>query len=201
MTRCDTKIMLDDNSICFCFFQWPRSLVWPKVWSCWPWDTCLFFVSSTWIQSFSWPAAWTTLRNVCAKTPRPILNFAPRGKLWPQGQSCPPVVNFVPLSWSYPLGVKFFVRPSILLHSSVHPWGWTKGWTFPLGDKWHPWGQFLREFAPTRRVCAYTTVAPRREVGAYASFKKQWPLGARGEVKNGPLILFFESIVDCDCFP
>jgi hypothetical protein len=35
---------------------------------------------------------------------RPILNFAPRGKLWPQG-------------WSYPLGVKFFVRPSILLNS------------------------------------------------------------------------------------
>jgi hypothetical protein len=34
---------------------------------------------------------------------RPILNFAPRGKLWPQGRSCPP--------W-----VKFSVHPSILLH-------------------------------------------------------------------------------------
>jgi hypothetical protein len=33
---------------------------------------------------------------------RPILNFAPKGKLWRQGRSCPPGVNFVPWGWSYP---------------------------------------------------------------------------------------------------
>jgi hypothetical protein len=138
MTRRDTKIMLDDNSICFCFFQWPRSLVWPKVWSCWPWDTCLFFVSSTWIQSFSWPAAWTTLRNVCAKTPRPILNFAPRGKLWPQELRCPPGVNFVSWGWSYSLEVKFSVCLSILLNnrecSPLGP-GVNKGVNIPPGGQ------------------------------------------------------------------
>jgi hypothetical protein len=25
---------------------------------------------------------------------RPILNFAPRGKIWPQKRSCPPAANF-----------------------------------------------------------------------------------------------------------
>jgi hypothetical protein len=38
-----------------------------------------------------------------------------RAKLWHQGRSCPPGVNFVTWGWSYPLGVKFSVRPSILL--------------------------------------------------------------------------------------
>jgi hypothetical protein len=42
---------------------------------------------------------------------RPILNFAPRGKIWSPGG------NFVPWEWSYPLGVKLSVRPSILLNS------------------------------------------------------------------------------------
>jgi hypothetical protein len=26
---------------------------------------------------------------------------------------------------------------------SVHPWGWIKGWTFPLGGKAHPWGRTM----------------------------------------------------------
>jgi hypothetical protein len=72
---------------------------------------------------------------------RPILNFTPRGKVVPQGwilsprgEFCPPGANFVPWVWSYPLGVKFSACPSILLNNSVHPWGWTKVWTFPLGD-------------------------------------------------------------------
>jgi hypothetical protein len=58
------------------------------------------------------------------KNMRPILNFAPRGELWPQGRTlipkgkfCPPGANFVPKGWSYPLGVKFSVRPSILLNN------------------------------------------------------------------------------------
>jgi hypothetical protein len=65
---------------------------------------------------------------------RPILNLSPRGKLRPQGRSCP-------------LGVKLSPEGEIIcssLHSSTetvksdHPWGWTKGWTFPLGNKFHP---------------------------------------------------------------
>jgi hypothetical protein len=46
---------------------------------------------------------------------RPILNFTPRGKLWPQGRRCPQGVNFFPWGWSYLLGVKLSV--SILLKS------------------------------------------------------------------------------------
>jgi hypothetical protein len=48
----------------------------------------------------------------CAKKNlRPILNYTPRGNLWPQGRSCPPGVNFVPWEWSYSLGVKLSVCP------------------------------------------------------------------------------------------
>jgi hypothetical protein len=58
---------------------------------------------------------------------RPILNFAPRGKLWPQGWILPPE------------GVKFSARPSILLNSrECSPLGVNEGWTFPLGAKFHP---------------------------------------------------------------
>jgi hypothetical protein len=81
---------------------------------------------------------------------RPLLNFAPRGKLWPQGWSCPPGVNFVSWDWSYPLGVKFSVCPSILLNSrECSPLGVNippKGQISPLGAKFtprcecHPWG-------------------------------------------------------------
>jgi hypothetical protein len=60
---------------------------------------------------------------------RPILNFAPRGKLWPQG-------------WSYPLGAKFSVRPSILLNSRVFtPGGERSGEHFPYGINFTPGGQ------------------------------------------------------------
>jgi hypothetical protein len=72
---------------------------------------------------------------------RPILNFTPRGKLWPPGTTLSP-------------------------RGEVIPWGLTKGRTFPLGDKvhpkfttrgkLHPWGQpillktglWLGEFSP-----------------------------------------------------
>jgi hypothetical protein len=33
------------------------------------------------------------------RTMRPILNFTPRGKLWPQGRICLPGVHFVPWVW------------------------------------------------------------------------------------------------------
>jgi hypothetical protein len=64
---------------------------------------------------------------VTGKQQRPILNLTPRGNLSPQGRSCP-------------LGAKFSVRPSLLQNSSVHPWGWTKVLTLPLGEKIPPWG-------------------------------------------------------------
>jgi hypothetical protein len=66
---------------------------------------------------------------------RPILNFTPRGKLWHQGISYPPGVTFVPWGWNSIIAPPFF-----LTVESVHTLGWTKGWTFPLGDKVHPWG-------------------------------------------------------------
>jgi hypothetical protein len=46
---------------------------------------------------------------------RPILNIAHRGKLWPQGRSCPLWVNFALWGWSYPPGGE--VRPSIIHNS------------------------------------------------------------------------------------
>jgi hypothetical protein len=75
---------------------------------------------------------------------RPILNFDPRGKLWPQGWSCPPGVNFVPWVWSYPLGVKFSVHPSILLDSMKRvftPGGERRGEHVSCGTNFTPGGQ------------------------------------------------------------
>jgi hypothetical protein len=81
---------------------------------------------------------------------RPILNFAPRGKLWPPRRSCPPRAKLsptgevVPHGRRCPLGVKLppggeilFSPPFFKTMGSVHPWGWTKGWTFSLGAKFH----------------------------------------------------------------
>jgi hypothetical protein len=55
--------------------------------------------------------------------------------LWSQGRSCPPRVKFLPCGWN-----SLFTPPFFWIEESVHCWGWTKGWTFPLGDKFHPWG-------------------------------------------------------------
>jgi hypothetical protein len=68
-------------------------------------------------------------------TLRPIHNFAHRSKLWPQGPSCPQ-------GWILSPGGEILCSP---LHSSKQQrvfncGGWTKGWTFPLGDKFHFWG-------------------------------------------------------------
>jgi hypothetical protein len=59
-------------------------------------------------------------------------NFAPWGEMWP-----PPMVKLAPRGelWSYPLRVKTFCLPlrfSEQYAESVQPWGWAKGWTFPL---------------------------------------------------------------------
>jgi hypothetical protein len=65
---------------------------------------------------------------------RPILNFAPRGKLWPRGRSCPPGVNC-------PLGVKFSVCPSILLNSrQCSPRGVIEGMNIPPRGQISPLG-------------------------------------------------------------
>jgi hypothetical protein len=69
---------------------------------------------------------------LAGKEQRPILNFAPRVKLRPQGRSCLPGVNFVPWGLSYPLGLKFSVRPSIRLNSrECSPLGVNKGVNIP----------------------------------------------------------------------
>jgi hypothetical protein len=62
---------------------------------------------------------------------RPVFDLTTRCELRP------PWVNFVPYGCTCPWVWRPSVRPSI---ESVHLWGWTKGWTFPLGDKVHPWG-------------------------------------------------------------
>jgi hypothetical protein len=76
---------------------------------------------------------------------KPILNFSPRGKLLCQVRSCPMGVKLSP-------GVKFSVRPSILLYS--------------------------RECSPLG-VNQVVNIPPRGQIA---------PLGARGEVKNGPRV-------------
>jgi hypothetical protein len=65
----------------------------------------------------------------------------PRGKLGPQGRILSPLCEVIPWGWN-----SLFAPPFFLTAESVHPWGWTKGWTFPPGDKFHTWagGQGLR---------------------------------------------------------
>jgi hypothetical protein len=50
-----------------------------------------------------------------------------------QGRRCPPgLVNFVPKGWSYPMGVKFSVCPSILLNNRERsPLGVNEGVNIP----------------------------------------------------------------------
>jgi hypothetical protein len=60
---------------------------------------------------------------------------APRGKLWPRGAKLSPRGEVIPRGWNSPFAPTFFKTLQ-----SVHPGGWTKGWTFSLGDKFHPWG-------------------------------------------------------------
>jgi hypothetical protein len=100
---------------------------WPEVefWDTWP----EVRRPETRNQSGRWrrirQSIWKIVKSAWAQ--RPILNFAPRGKLWPPG-------------------VKFSVRPSILLNSGECSPLWVnkRGWTFPLGDKFHPWGPGIK---------------------------------------------------------
>jgi hypothetical protein len=109
------------------------------------------------------PKCWQSYPKSTKMQLRPILNFDPRGKLWPhvkvvpQGWSLSPRGEVIPWGWSYPLGVKFSARPSIILNSrDCSPLGVNKGVNIP------PRGQ----------------ITPLGPIS---------PLGARGEVKNGPL--------------
>jgi hypothetical protein len=86
---------------------------------------------------------------------RPILNFAQRGKLYSQGWNCPPGVNFVPLGWSYSLGVKFFVRPSISILLNIRdssPLGVNEGVNIPPREQSSPLGA---KFTPGGKPCCY----------------------------------------------
>jgi hypothetical protein len=65
----------------------------------------------------------------------PFLTWPLGANFDPRGRSCPPRVNFVPRGWN-----SLLASPSFQTVESVHPWGWTKGWIFPLGEKFTPWG-------------------------------------------------------------
>jgi hypothetical protein len=92
---------------------------------------------------------------------RPILNFAPRGKLWPPGAIFPLGVKLSPGGGNSlfappfsqtvecsPLGVNEGVNipprgQSSPLRGQVHPWGakfTPEGPSSPLGGQVHPWG-------------------------------------------------------------
>jgi hypothetical protein len=136
--------------------------------SAWP-AVCTYALISFWLQFFRHFAPsfselllpsgshkpQHTTKPWAAGIQRPILNFAPRGKLDPQGWTWPPGVNLTPRGeldpqgWSCPLGVKFSVRPSILLNSrECSPLGVNEGDKFhlwgPLGVKLSPGGQGAR---------------------------------------------------------
>jgi hypothetical protein len=102
---------------------------------------------------------------------RPILNFAPRGKLCPQGRSCPPGVNFVPWGLINHLGVKFSVRPSILLNSRVFTPGVNEGVNIhpreqisPLGAKFTLRGEVLSWETGVKLRMALSRLAQRSRV-------------------------------------
>jgi hypothetical protein len=91
----------------------------------------------------------------------------------PLGANFDPRGEDVPQCWILSPGGEILSLP---LHSSkqyienVHPWGERRGdMTFPLGDKFHPWG-------------------PSSPLGA------KFTLGAKVEVENGPLALVLRCI-------
>jgi hypothetical protein len=59
-------------------------------------------------------------------------------KLTPRGEVCQRRVKYSPRG-EHPLFAPLF----FLTIDSVHPRGWMKGWTIPLGDKFYPWGPTL----------------------------------------------------------
>jgi hypothetical protein len=77
------------------------------------------------------------------QTLRPILNFTPRGKLWPPGAKLSPRGEFVPWGWNS------LFAPSILLNNKVcsslrgnEGGNFTpRGQISPLGDKFTPRGE------------------------------------------------------------
>jgi hypothetical protein len=79
----------------------------------------------------------------------PFLTSPLGAKLAPRGEFYSPGSNFVPWGWSYPLGVKFSVCPSILLNNrECSPLGVNEGVNIPprgpispLGAKFNPRGE------------------------------------------------------------
>jgi hypothetical protein len=99
----------------------------------------IFFILTQLIQNRASILRWTPTWNISGMTPpalrtvtklyvslatevrivnlSAIINFAPGVKLWPPGAKLSPRGEFCPLGWSYSLGMKFSVCPSILLNS------------------------------------------------------------------------------------
>jgi hypothetical protein len=102
---------------------------------------CLFFRArervrcwSRWSAGHSSPAAPASSlegRSSCSCCTRPKMTACtdPLKTVSAQGRSCPSGVDFLPWGW-----YSMFAPPFFLTVESVHPWGWTKGWTLPLGD-------------------------------------------------------------------
>jgi hypothetical protein len=140
---------------------WVRSPVLRKrgVWLkdvCTPYDVCVFvrftnvwhkivfpFVKYFYLNQMitkytNWPQIVPNVSlnvSILYNIPKTEANFSPGAKLSLRGEFCPLGVKLSP-------GVKFSVCP--LLNSrecSPGPGGErrTKGWTFPLGDTFHPW--------------------------------------------------------------
>jgi hypothetical protein len=74
------------------------------------------------------PRGWSCSKGV---------KLSPRGEVVPQGWISSPRNEVIP--WGR--NSLFALHSSKQYIESVHPWGrgCTKGWTFPLGDKFHPW--------------------------------------------------------------
>jgi hypothetical protein len=99
-----------------------------------------------------------------------------------------------------------FAPPFFAIVESVHPWGWTKGLTLPQGDKFHPWGPSSplgAKLTPGGQAHPWGTSSPLGAKFTPGGQFHPWgpssplgaisPLGARSEVKNGPLTLASKS--------
>jgi hypothetical protein len=138
-------------------------------------------------------------RYECAAL-RPILNFAPRGKIWPPGVKLSLRGEFCPLGVKLSLGGEILCLP---LHSSaqyvnsVHPRGWTKGWTSPLGNKFHAWGPGVKN-GPLAHLASSWWLLSRLRIFACLKrsgkivLHKEKKVGEKRE-KKGFSVIFFRG--------
>jgi hypothetical protein len=82
-----------------------------------------------------------------------------------QGRSCPPGVRLSPRGEVIPWGWNsLFAPPFFKTIKSIHPWGWTKGWTSSLGVKLSPGGRGKVKNGPLRPAFNNTSLPPRGEL-------------------------------------